>query len=144
MAKAKAKNRGLSASQKSDYAKATQAHKVRARVDNFPRQVQTQGRADFRNGLLELAGGQRINSANSNPASRARERVRMSIEAAPLSRGLSASQRADYAKATQAHKAAAEKRASSKPASDGMTDAYVRTQNGKTVQVGGYRTVLPK
>lgn len=104
----------------------------------------SQNRSDYRNGLLELAGGQRINNANANPASRARERVRMSIEAAPLNRGLSASQKSDYAKATQAHKAAAEKRASNKPASDGMTDAYVRTQNGKTVQVGGYRTVLPK
>lgn len=118
--------------------------KVRARVGNFPRQVQSQGRADFRNGLLEIAGGQRINDANPNPASRARERVRMGIEAAPLTRGLSDAQKRDYAKATQSHNAAAEKRRAQAPKSDGMTDAYVRTQNGKTVQVGGYRTVLPK
>ncbi len=187
--------------------------KVRARVGNFPRQVQSQGRADFRNGLLEIAGGQRINNANPNPADRARQRVRMGIEAAPLTRGLSDAQGAnrdemfshavrggaslgiasmamdhareakgklgrygwrgaaallavnaadhayqivkarpsggltdaqkrDYAKAS-ARKTS--ERQSAKPVkSDGMTDAYVRTQNGKTVQVGGYRTVLPK
>ena len=116
--------------------------KVRARVGNFPRQVQSQGRADFRNGLLEIAGGQRLNDANPNPASRARERVRMGIEAAPLTRGLTDAQKRDYAKAS-ARKTS--ERQSAKPVkSDGMTDAYVRTQNGKTVQVGGYRTVLPK
>lgn len=103
---------------------------------------QPQGRDDYRNGLLEMAGGQRINNANPNPASRARERVRMGIEAAPLTRGLSAAQKRDYAKAS-ARKAS--ERQSAKPVkSDGMTDPYVRMQNGKSVQVGGYRTVLPK
>lgn len=56
--------------------------------------------------------------------------------------GLSDAQKRDYAKAN-ARKTS--ERQSAKPVkSDGMTDAYVRTQNGKTVQVGGYRTVLPK
>lgn len=63
------------------------------------------------------------------------------VKARP-SGGLSDAQKRDYAKAS-ARKAS--ERQSAKPVkSDGMTDAYVRTQNGKTVQVGGYRTVLPK
>ena len=62
--------------------------KVRGRLANFPRQVDGRTREDFRNGMLEMAGGQRINAGNTNPAERARERVRMSIETAPLTRGL--------------------------------------------------------
>ncbi len=89
-------------------------------------------------------GGSAALASKGVDASKTRGLTSKSQKAAPLNRGLSASQKSDYAKATQAHKAAAEKRASNKPASDGMTDAHVRTQNGKTVQVGGYRTVLPK
>lgn len=118
--------------------------KVRGRAANFPRQVDGRTREDFRNGMLEMAGGQRINAANTNPAERARDRVRMSIDTAPLTRGLSDAQKRDYAKATARHNAAASARAKTeKPASDGFTDPYVRRQGGKNVQVGGYKTVLP-
>lgn len=53
---------------------------------------------------------------------------------------LSDAQKRDYAKAS-ARKTS--ERQSAKPVkSDGMTDPYVRMQNGKSVQVGGYKTVM--
>lgn len=122
-------------------------------------------RSDYRNGLLEIAGGQRINASNRNPAARVRERVRMSIEAAPLTNGLSSAQRrgddrradgAGKARLALARSAAARtsvamqtnntgggraRVAGVQARSDGQVQAYTRMQNGQAIFVSGYARV---
>lgn len=65
-------------------------------------------------------------------------------QASAATASLTADQRQEYRAASVKHEAKrAERAKAEQPKSDGWTEAYVRQQNGKAVQVGGYRTVLP-
>lgn len=74
------------------------ARSFKTRLANFSRIGRR--REDYRNGVLEMAGGQRINAKNANMADRVRERVRMAIETAPMTLGLARSQKRDTGKRT--------------------------------------------
>lgn len=58
-------------------------------------------------------------------------------------RGMSSADKAKYAEASKNHAAKRDAAAAEAPKSDGWTDPYVRSQNGKTIKVGGYKTVIP-